>query len=192
MTSTMSSTKPYLVRAFYEWISDNQMTPYIVVDVSVYGVSVPLAYVNGGQIILNISLGAVGAISMAGEYIEFSARFGGKLENLTIPYGAISAIYAKENGAGTSLEIEHPSPEEITEREGKAPSPLTAVDTKSAEKAKAVTEAKPIAEAKPVAEIKPASEIKQATESKPNSASNKSAADKKSKTKGRASLKVIK
>lgn len=180
MTSTMSSTKPYLVRAFYEWISDNQMTPYIVVDVSVYGVSVPLAYVNGGQIILNISLGAVGAISMAGEYIEFSARFGGKLENLTIPYGAISAIYAKENGAGTSLEIEHPSPEEITEREGKAPSPLTAVDTKSAEKAKAVTE------------IKPASDIKQAKESKPNSASNNSSANKKSKTKGRASLKVIK
>ncbi len=108
MSIEMTSTKPYIVRAFYDWISDNQLTPYIVVDVSVYGVLVPMAYVNDGQIVLNISASAVGAISMVGEQIEFSARFGGKLEHLVVPYGAIAAIYAKENGAGTNLAIEHP------------------------------------------------------------------------------------
>lgn len=108
----MTSTKPYIVRAFYDWISDNQLTPYIAVDVNVYGVMVPMAFVNDGQIILNVSSSAVGSISMAGEQIEFSARFGGKLEHLVVPYGAISAIYAKENGAGTSLAIEHPEIEE--------------------------------------------------------------------------------
>ena len=127
MTESMTSTKPYMVRAFYEWISDNQMTPYIVVDVSVHGVLVPLAFVNDGQIILNISLGAVGSISMVGEQIEFSARFGGKLENLTIPYGAIAAIYAKENGSGTSLEIEHPVMGEESIEENATPSALKSV-----------------------------------------------------------------
>ena len=102
----MTSNKPYIVRAFYDWISDNQLTPYIVVDVNVKGVSVPMAYVNEGQIVLNISSSAVGSISLAGDAIEFSARFGGRLEHLFVPYGAIAAIYAKENGAGTSLAIE--------------------------------------------------------------------------------------
>ena len=113
MTDTMTSSKPYLVRAFYDWISDNGLTPYIVVDVSVYGVLVPMAYVNDGQIVLNISSSAVGAISMAGDNIEFSARFSGKLEHIVVPFGAVAAIYAKENGAGTQLPIEHP---EVTEQ----------------------------------------------------------------------------
>lgn len=130
MTESMTSTKPYIVRAFYEWISDNEMTPYIVVDTNVYGVLVPQAFVNDGQIILNISLGAVGSISMVGEQIEFSARFGGKLEQLTVPYGAIAAIYAKENGAGTSLEIEHPEvQEEAVEESTVKPSGLTSVES---------------------------------------------------------------
>ncbi|MDO6444863.1 ClpXP protease specificity-enhancing factor [Colwellia sp. 1_MG-2023] len=115
MSDSMTSSKPYIVRAFYDWISDNQLTPYIVVDVSVYGVLVPMSYVSDGQITLNISSSAIGAISMAGEQIEFSARFGGKLENIVVPYGAVAAIYAKENGAGTSLAIEHPDIEELPE-----------------------------------------------------------------------------
>ena len=109
----MSSNKPYLVGAFYDWISDNDLTPYIVVDVSVYGVLVPMAYVNDGQIVLNIASSAVGSIALGADAIEFSARFGGKLEQMTVPYGAIAAIYAKENGAGTSLPIEHPSEDDI-------------------------------------------------------------------------------
>ncbi len=106
--SLMSSNKPYLVKAFYEWISDNDLTPYIMVDVNVYGVLVPMSYVADGQIVLNIASSAVGTIALGDKAIEFSARFGGKLEHITVPYGAVAAIYAKENGAGTSLPIEHP------------------------------------------------------------------------------------
>lgn len=106
--SSMSSNKPYLVKAFYEWISDNDLTPYIMVDVNVYGVLVPMNYVADGQIVLNIASSAIGSIALGDSAIEFSARFGGKLEHITVPYGAIGAIYAKENGAGTSLPIEHP------------------------------------------------------------------------------------
>jgi len=113
----MSSNKPYLVRAFYDWISDNDLTPYIVVDVSVYGVLVPMSYVNDGQIVLNVAASAVGTIALGVEAIEFSARFGGKLEHITVPYGAIAAIYAKENGAGTSLPIEHPSEQDINDKD---------------------------------------------------------------------------
>lgn len=110
----MTSSKPYIVKAYYEWISDNELTPYIMVDVNVYGVMVPMAYVTNGQIVLNVSGSAVGHIALGEESIEISARFGGKLEQIVVPYGAIGAIYAKENGAGTSLPIEHPN-EEITE-----------------------------------------------------------------------------
>ncbi len=112
-TSTMSSNKPYLVKAFYDWISDNDLTPYIVVDINVYGVLVPMSYVADGQIVLNIASSAVGTIVLGSDVIELSARFGGKLEHITVPYGAVAAIYAKENGAGTSLPIEHPSDEDI-------------------------------------------------------------------------------
>lgn len=131
MSESMTSSKPYIVRAFYEWISDNQLTPYIAVDVNVYGVLVPMAYVNDGQITLNIASSAVGSISMVGEQIEFSARFGGKLEHLVVPYGAISAIYAKENGAGTSLAIEHVEIEEEPVSSG-----LTSISTESEDKEK--------------------------------------------------------
>lgn len=110
--SSMSSNKPYLVKAFYDWISDNDLTPYIMVDVNVYGVLVPMNYVADGQIVLNVASSAVGTIALGDQAIEFSARFGGKLEHITVPYGAIGAIYAKENGAGTSLPIEHPIEDE--------------------------------------------------------------------------------
>lgn len=131
MKDTMTSSKPYLVRAFYDWISDNGLTPYIVVDVSVYGVLVPMAYVNDGQIVLNISSSAVGAISMAGDNIEFSARFSGKLEHIVIPFGAVAAIYAKENGAGTQLPIEHPEVDEneALEEQSSSSASLQSVDS---------------------------------------------------------------
>jgi len=128
MSIEMTSTKPYIVRAFYDWILDNELTPYIAVDVSVFGVLVPMHYVNDGQIILNISPSALGSISMAGDRIEFSARFGGKLEHLVVPYGAVAAIYAKENGAGTSLAIEHPDINDVDEQEGSSAG-LTSVDS---------------------------------------------------------------
>jgi len=137
MTTEMTSNKPYIVKAFYDWISDNGLTPYIAVDVSVYGVMVPMSYVNDGQIVLNVSASAVGSIALGDASIELSARFGGKLELMSVPYGAIAAIYAKENGAGTSLAIEHPEPDSITEAPEQAPiktSPVKAVQSKATEK----------------------------------------------------------
>ena len=123
----MTSTKPYIVKAFYDWISDNGLTPYIVVDVNVYGVMVPMSYVNDGQIVLNVSLSAVGSIAMGEDTIELSARFGGKLEHMSVPYGAVGAIYAKENGAGTSLAIEHPEQDDIVEAPEQAPAKMSSV-----------------------------------------------------------------
>ena len=125
MTNEMTSNKPYIVKAFYDWISDNGLTPYIVVDVSVYGVMVPMSYVNDGQIVLNFSASAVGSIAMGDLSIELSARFGGKLEHISVPYGAVAAIYAKENGAGTSLAIENIEPEAMVEK----PEPSSMVST---------------------------------------------------------------
>ncbi len=134
MSSEMTSSKPYIVKAFYDWISDNGLTPYIVVDVNVYGVMVPMSYVNDGQIVLNVSASAVGSIALGDATIELSARFGGKLELMSIPYGAVAAIYAKENGAGTSLAIEHPEPESIAEVEETVKmSTVKAVDSKAAD-----------------------------------------------------------
>lgn len=127
----MTSNKPYIVKAYYDWISDNDLTPYIMVDVNVYGVLVPMAYVTDGQIVLNVSGGAIGSISLGEDAVELSARFGGKLEHIVVPYGAIGAIYAKETGAGTSLPIEHPVD---TEEEPKAT--LTSVDNAKEQKPK--------------------------------------------------------
>jgi stringent starvation protein B len=142
--SSMSSNKPYLVKAFYEWISDNDLTPYIMVDVNVYGVLVPMNYVADGQIVLNVASSAVGTIALGDNTIEFSARFAGKLEHITIPYGAIGAIYAKENGAGTSLPIEHPNVEEddIEEIVEKPKSSLSSVATTGSEKDKSQSKSK--------------------------------------------------
>lgn len=127
----MTSNKPYIVRAFYDWISDNDLTPYIVVDVSVYGVMVPMAYVNDGQIVLNVSGGAVGSIALSDHTIELSARFGGKVEHISVPYGAIAAIYAKENGAGTALEIEHSTPEQAADLSNVDTPSITAVQSEA-------------------------------------------------------------
>jgi len=137
MTNEMTSNKPYIVKAFYDWISDNGLTPYIVVDVSVYGVMVPMSYVNDGQIVLNVSASAVGSIAMSELTIELSARFGGKLEHMSVPYGAVAAIYAKENGAGTSLAIENIEPEAMVEKPEPSAmiSTLKSVDNKADAKA---------------------------------------------------------
>jgi len=150
MAPDMTSNKPYIVRAFYQWISDNQLTPYIAVDVSVYGVLVPMAYVTDGQIVLNVSMSAVGSISLADHAIELSARFGGKLEHIVVPYGAIAAIYAKENGAGTSLAIEHPEPEANDEISAEKPKGLSSVESDSSATKKAKSETNsPKAKGKP-------------------------------------------
>ncbi|MDN3653539.1 ClpXP protease specificity-enhancing factor [Thalassotalea ponticola] len=108
MSQEMTSNKPYLIRAFYDWILDNELTPYIVVDCNYPNVMVPQGYADDGQIVLNIAPASVGSISLTGEVIEFTARFGGKVEHLYVPHQAVAAIYARENGVGSSFVVDYP------------------------------------------------------------------------------------
>lgn len=89
-----------MLRALNEWISENRLTPYIVVDAGVDGVEVPSDYVSNGQIVLNISQSAVNGLLISNEAVNFSARFGGVPMQVHVPVRAVMAIYAKENGQG--------------------------------------------------------------------------------------------
>lgn len=100
----MTSSRPYLIRAIHEWISDNGMTPYILVDAQAEGLQIPVQFVENGKIILNISERAVQGLHVDHEWLLFSARFGGQPMDVTISIGAVLAIYAKENGRGMVLE----------------------------------------------------------------------------------------
>ncbi|UUS60244.1 MULTISPECIES: ClpXP protease specificity-enhancing factor [unclassified Acinetobacter] len=93
-------TRPYLTRALYEWICENQLTPYLLVDATQNGTMVPVQYIQDGQIVLNIAPHATHALHMSNETITFSARFGGVSQNLYIPFSAVLGIYARENGQG--------------------------------------------------------------------------------------------
>lgn len=106
----MTSNRPYLLRAFNDWIIDNEMTPHIVVEADMPHVMVPPQTVKDGQVVLNISPSAVHMLEITNDQITFSARFGGVPFEVYIPMYAISAIYARENGAGTMF-----PPEEIEE-----------------------------------------------------------------------------
>ncbi len=111
----MTPSKPYLIRGFYDWIVDNECTPYIAVDTDYPNVMVPHQFINDGQIVLNIAPQSVGGLSLTGDVLEFNARFGGKLEHLYVPFEAIIAIYARENGEGSSFAVNYPPMEDITE-----------------------------------------------------------------------------
>ncbi|MGJ8681918.1 ClpXP protease specificity-enhancing factor [Paraglaciecola sp.] len=102
----MTPNQPYMLRAFYEWIVDNDLTPYIVVDAHYPGAQVPQEFVRDGQIVLNISPSSTGKMQLGLEEVTFEARFGGVPRSLVIPCTAVLAIYAKENGAGTVFTIE--------------------------------------------------------------------------------------
>ncbi len=97
----MTSNRPYLIRAYYEWIVDNNLTPHLVVDATYNGVIVPEDYVKDGQIVLNVSPSACGNLLIGEVDIEFDARFAGVPRHLVVPASAVLAIYARENGAGT-------------------------------------------------------------------------------------------
>lgn len=106
----MTSTRPYMIRAFYEWIIDNACTPHILVDAHAEGVSVPQQFVNkDGHIVLNIAPTALKDLFMGLDAISFSARFGGVPFSLHIPCYAVLGIYARENGQGMMFEAE-PAP----------------------------------------------------------------------------------
>lgn len=109
----MTPNKPYLIRAFYEWIVDNNLTPYLVVNASIQGCKVPTQHIQNGQIVLNILPSAVGNMLMGNDAITFNARFGGKPFALTVPIKAVLAIYARENGAGTMFDAEEDGDEDM-------------------------------------------------------------------------------
>jgi stringent starvation protein B len=102
----MTSTRPYLIRSLHEWIIDNGLTPYIVVDAQVPETEVPIQYVKDGRIVLNLNPTAVQALVMGNEWISFRARFSGKIVGVHLPIRSILAIYAKENGQGMSFSQE--------------------------------------------------------------------------------------
>ncbi|ENO8416600.1 ClpXP protease specificity-enhancing factor [Vibrio mimicus] len=102
----MTPRRPYLLRAFYDWLLENELTPHLVVDATLPGVKVPLEYVQDGQIILNVAPRAVGHLELGNEEVTFNARFGGRPHLVIVPIYAVQAIYARENGAGTMFEPE--------------------------------------------------------------------------------------
>lgn len=102
----MTPRRPYLVRAVYEWILDNQLTPHLVVDADYPGCQVPWQFVQDGQIILNISPTAVTNFVADNDAIQFNARFSGSPHRVIVPMGAVMALYARENGAGSMFEAE--------------------------------------------------------------------------------------
>ncbi|MGE4369886.1 MAG: ClpXP protease specificity-enhancing factor [Burkholderiaceae bacterium] len=115
-----SSTKPYLIRALHEWCTDNGYTPHIVVTVDANTV-VPAAHIRDGQITLNIGTLATNQLRLGNDYIEFQTRFGGVTETIFVPVAAVSAIYARETGAGMGFEVESSKPYPGTESSGSAP-----------------------------------------------------------------------
>lgn len=121
----MTSNQPYLLRAFYDWIVDNQLTPYIVVNALDERVEVPQEFVQGGQIVLNVSPAACVNFALDLEYLSFQARFGGVPRQLSMPCSAVMAIYARENGAGTVFATE----EELSEGARRKESPETSSDS---------------------------------------------------------------
>ncbi len=96
----MISSRPYLLRAIYDWIVDSGLTPYILVDAEAEDVTVPVQYIQDGRIILNVSPEAVRGLEVGNDWVMFSARFGGVSMNVSFPPRTALAIYAKENGRG--------------------------------------------------------------------------------------------
>jgi stringent starvation protein B len=96
----MTSNRPYLVRAFYQWLVDNSLTPYLLVDVTDSEVEVPLQYIEGDRITLNIAPSAVRNLDLGNDYISFNARFSGKPMDVLFPVSSVLGIYAQENGSG--------------------------------------------------------------------------------------------
>lgn len=123
-----TSTRPYLIRALYEWCTDNGFTPYVAVLVD-ETVQVPREYVKNGEIVLNISFDATSSLKLGNDFIEFKARFAGTAREIMVPVSRVIAIYARENGQGMAF----PVPVASSGEEAGKPSPLTSVPAAPAE-----------------------------------------------------------
>ncbi len=106
MDESMTSSRPYLIRAIYDWIVDNDLTPHLLVDAGMPGTDVPRQYAQDGKIVLNIAPRAVRALDLGNQSVLFRARFGGSDTAITVPVGAVLAIYAQENGQGMAFETD--------------------------------------------------------------------------------------
>jgi len=102
----MTPLKPYLIRSIYEWIIDNDLTPYLLVDAENSSAILPVQLIEDGKILLNIRPEATDALSLGNEWVEFNARFSGKPMHIVVPVIAVLAIYAKENGKGMVFDSE--------------------------------------------------------------------------------------
>ena len=118
-----SSTRPYLIRALYDWCTDNGFTPYIAVLVD-DSVQVPREYVKNGEIVLNISFDATSSLKLGNDLIEFKARFAGSAREIMVPVSRVIAIYARENGQGMAFPVPVPA---SAGDEPSRPSPLSSV-----------------------------------------------------------------
>ncbi|MEO7323841.1 MAG: ClpXP protease specificity-enhancing factor [Dokdonella sp.] len=96
----MTSNRPYLLRALYEWISDNDLTPHLLVDATADGVRVPPGAAKDGRVVLNIASRAVTQFEVSNDCVRFLARFGGVSQSIYVPMAAVLAVYAQENGQG--------------------------------------------------------------------------------------------
>jgi stringent starvation protein B len=116
----MTSSRPYFIRAIYDWLVDNNLTPHLLVNAEARGVQVPSQYVDKGQVVLNISPSAVKLLELGDTVINFNARFGGVPLDIRVPVVAVMGIYARENGRGM-LFPEDEQPDAATDTEVKVP-----------------------------------------------------------------------
>jgi stringent starvation protein B len=131
-----TSTRPYLIRALYDWCTDNGFTPYVAVLVD-DTVLVPREYVKNGEIVLNISFDATSSLKLGNDFIEFKARFAGTAREIMVPVGRVIAIYARENGQGMAFPVpvaagtaeEAPSAAPAAKEAGKSPALASVPDT---------------------------------------------------------------
>ena len=130
---TMNSSRPYVIRALYEWILDNDCTPYILVNAYHSGVEVPQEHVKDGQIILNISPLAVKELEIDKDAVSFDGRFAGIQKHVRVPIQGVLGIYAKENGQGMIFD---------NDGDGETPAPSPS-EKKGSERAAPVTRKKP-------------------------------------------------
>jgi len=130
-----TSTRPYLIRALYDWCTDNGLTPYVAVLVD-NTVQVPQDYVKNGEIVLNVSMDATSSLKLGNEYIEFKARFAGVARDIMVPINRVLAIYARENGQGMAFPVaveEGDAVDEAAPTPAAKASPLSSVPAAGAE-----------------------------------------------------------
>jgi len=128
MAETMLSNRPYIIRAMYEWMADNEWTPHLQVDANYPGIQIPRAFVNEGVIVFNVSPNAVQALDMKNDWFQFRARFQGVEQIVAFPPEAVLAIFARENGQGMPFPPE-PYPDEVDEPAAKPT--LSAVESEA-------------------------------------------------------------